>query len=367
MKQIPDIWLEWGKQIGWLLIAFFGIRILLWLLFRLLGRLYKKSEHPLFNLIEKYFRQPLIIGLPIVVALFLLPELRIGALLPESIHLVARIVFYLFLAWLLIQFVHLLSVALQRQLVIDDQQQFKDRKIITQVLYIKRVAIFTTFVLTASLILLQFDGVRELGATMLTSAGVAGIIIGFAAQKSIANLLAGFQLAFTQPIRINDFVIIHGEYGTVEEITLTYVVVRTWDRRRIVVPLNHFNDQHFQNWSRESTDLLASVYLYLDYRTPVQQLREYFLAIIQQEPLWDGQVRNMVVTDAREHTIEVRALMGARTPPQAWDLRCAVREKLIDYIRREYPEYLPRTRVVFPGAENGQRVSQPSSERESTH
>ncbi|GAB3831385.1 hypothetical protein GCM10028895_48670 [Pontibacter rugosus] len=184
---------------------------------------------------------------------------------------------------------------------------------------------------------------------MLTSAGVAGVVIGFAAQTSIANLLAGLQLAFTQPIRLDDVLVVENEFGRVEEITLTYVVLRIWDNRRLILPLNYFIQKPFQNWTRTGSDILATVYLYTDYTLPIEPLRKEFDRILALTQLWDKRVSVLQVTDSKERTMELRALMSAHSSGVAWDLRCYVREHLIDFIQKNYPESLPKTRSVFVG------------------
>jgi small-conductance mechanosensitive channel len=194
--------------------------------------------------------------------------------------------------------------------------------------------------------LMVFDSVRQVGTTILASAGVAGIVVGFAAQRSIATLLAGFQIALTQPIRLDDVVIVEGEWGRIEEITLTYVVVNIWDLRRLVVPITYFLDKPFQNWTRQSADLLAYVYLYVDYRVPLERIREKFTSVLEGSPQWDHKVNNVQVTDVTEHAVQIRLLASAADASKAWDLRCHVREEMLVFLQREYPDSLPRLRLA---------------------
>lgn len=182
---------------------------------------------------------------------------------------------------------------------------------------------------------------------MLTSVGIGGIIIGFAAQKSLGNLLAGFQIAFTQPIRIDDVLIVEGEWGKVEEINLTYVVVNIWDKRRLVLPIQYFIETPFQNWTRTTAEILGTVFIYTDFTVPVDKLREKLSELLKAHPLWDGQVDVMQVTDLKEQTMEIRCLMSCRNAGEAFDLRCYIREAMIGFIRAHYPESLTRTRVSF--------------------
>jgi small-conductance mechanosensitive channel len=184
-----------------------------------------------------------------------------------------------------------------------------------------------------------------LGASLLASAGIASVVIGFAAQKSLSNLIAGFQIAFTQPLRLDDVVIVEKEWGRVEEITLTYVVVRIWDLRRLVLPITYFIEKPFENWTRTSSDILGTVFLYADYSANVEAVRNELTRVLKGAPLWDGKVGLLQVTNTSEKTIELRALMSARDASDAFDLRCLVRESLVAFLQRETPQALPKNRV----------------------
>lgn len=256
--------------------------------------------------------------------------------------------FFIAGAWMTIESTDVVGDVVRGYFRIDVDDNLEERKIITQLHYVKRLVAVVATILALALILLQFEQVREIGTGLLASAGVAGIIIGFAAQKTLSNLLAGFLIAFTQPIRIDDVVVVEGEWGRIEEITLTYVVVRIWDERRLVLPLQYFIEKPFQNWTRTSADILAYVFLYTDYRLPVDPLRTELGRILRSTDLWDGRVNVLQVTDADRSTIEVRALMSASNSSRAWDLRCLVREQLVVFIQENYPECLPRTRVELP-------------------
>ena len=211
--------------------------------------------------------------------------------------------------------------------------------------------------------LMVFESVRRFGTTILASAGVAGVVIGFAAQRSIATLLAGFQIALTQPIRIDDVVIVENEWGRIEEITLTYVVVNLWDKRRLVVPITYFIEKPFQNWTRSSAQIIGSIFFYLDYAVPLEALRKQYEQIVQASALWDGLVCVLQVTDTKERCIEVRGLVSASNAGNAFDLRCEVREKVLTWLSDEYPQGLPLARVQF----NAEALNRPQerSERDS--
>jgi small-conductance mechanosensitive channel len=232
----------------------------------------------------------------------------------------------------------------------DAVDDFLARKHVTQTHILQRVAGFLIWLTAISAGLMTFDSVRQYGISLLASAGAAGIIVGLALQPVLKNLLAGIQIAITQPIKIGDSLIVEEEFGTVEDITATYVVVRTWDLRRLVLPLSYFIEQPFQNWTRESMNLLGYVMMYLDYQTPVEVLRAKARSVVEASPLWDRKVFAVQITDFRERTMEIRVLVSAADGGKLFDLRCDIREKLIGFLKAEYPEALPRTRTAV---ENG--------------
>jgi small-conductance mechanosensitive channel len=210
---------------------------------------------------------------------------------------------------------------------------------------ISRVIYVSIGIFSVSAILMLFDEVRQVGTSLLASAGLVGIIAGFAAQKTLANLLAGFQIALAQPVRMEDVVVVEGEWGRVEEITLTYVVVRIWDDRRLVLPLIYFIEKPFQNWTRTSADLMGSVFVWVDYSFPVDEARLALKAIIEGNELWDGRFWNLQVSDADEKTMQLRVLATSADSSKSWDLRCQIRERLIAYIQGNHPERLPQLKI----------------------
>ncbi len=227
------------------------------------------------------------------------------------------------------------------------------RKHLTQVRLLKRAADTLIVVVTIATALMTIDSVRQYGISLFASAGAASLVVGLAARPLLTNLIAGVQIAITQPIRLEDAVIVEDEWGWIEEITSTYVVVRLWDWRRMVLPISYFLDKPFQNWTRETASLIGSVFLHVDYSVPVEAVREQLREIAKASLLWDGRVVNLQVSDTSEHTMELRALISARDAPQTWDLRCEVREKLIAWLHQAYPEALPRARVEMAGERRG--------------
>ncbi len=241
-----------------------------------------------------------------------------------------------------------LKIAKGRMLMkydVSTEDNLRARKIYTQFMILENIVIFIIVILAIGIALMSFEGIRAIGVSVLTSAGIAGIIIGFSAQKAIGTLLAGIQIAITQPIRLDDVVIVDGEWGRIEEINLTYVVVRIWDKRRLVVPSTYFIENTFQNWTRTSSDILGTVFIYTDYEVPVEKIREELSRLLNNSPLWDKNVNVLQVTNITEKTVEIRALMSAKDSGTAWDLRVYIREHLLKFLQDHYPGSLPKTRL----------------------
>jgi small-conductance mechanosensitive channel len=222
---------------------------------------------------------------------------------------------------------------------------YKRRRVETSVQMLRRLLVFIILVVGIAATLLNFQPVRQIGTGLLASAGVAGVIAGLAAQKSLSTIIAGLQVAITQPIRINDHVIVEGEWGVIEEITLTYVVVRVWDQRRLIAPITYFLEKTFQNWTRSSSDLIGVVFLYVDFAVPVEEIREETKRIVEQSKLWDRTIFAFQVTDFRTECVEIRILATAGSAPEAFDLRCEIREKLLSFLQSRYPNSFPKVRT----------------------
>lgn len=266
-------------------------------------------------------------------------------LVPGPLPAILSVLLILSGGWLAVRLLLVVEDAFFARLRLDDSDNLRARRLYTQFRVLRRIVVVSIAVLTGGAALLSFEPLRQLGAGLLTSAGIAGLVIGFAAQRTMANLIAGFQIAFSQPIRTDDVVIVENEWGRIEEITLTYVVVRIWDERRLVVPISHFIEKPFQNWTRVSADLLGTVFLHVDYRVPVDALREELKRVVEASPHWDGRLWRIHVTDAGERTLELRALVSAGNSSAAWELRCEVREALVRYLQQHHPDCLPRTRA----------------------
>ncbi len=237
------------------------------------------------------------------------------------------------IGWIASTALHVWAVVYLRRFKLDSEDNLLARKHVTQSRILERIARVLIIILTLGVALMTFDNVRQYGVSLLASAGAASLVVGLALQPMLRNLVAGIQLAITQPIRIDDALLINGEWGNVEEITSSYVVVRLWDWRRMIVPLSYFIEQPFQNWTRESSALIGTVLLYVDFTVPVDELRRELERIVKASPLWDQRVVNLQVTDFKESTMEIRMLVSASTAGKTFDLRCEVREKMIGFIQ----------------------------------
>jgi small-conductance mechanosensitive channel len=287
---------------------------------------------------------------PLIGVILVVPTLDLPASSHQLFKQGASLLLIGAVGFILYQLVNSVEEAVLGQFRIDVKDNLEARKVYTQVKVLKKIATVVIVLFTAASMLMVFDSVRQLGTSILASAGVVGIIVGFAAQRSIATVLAGFQIALTQPIRLDDVVIVENEWGRIEEISLTYVVVLIWDQRRLVVPINYFIEKPFQNWTRVSADLLGSVFLYLDYTVSLKALRDELDRLLENSKLWDRRVKVIQVTDAKPNCMEVRVLVSAADAGIAWDLRCELREKLIDFLQHNYPQCLPRARVELGAA-----------------
>jgi small-conductance mechanosensitive channel len=299
----------------------------------------------LFDIIVRRLGQRILIFVVLLLINFWLPILPVTPKMHYVLDKIVDILLTLSFASILIALVKVGQDYFYHRYDFNKTDNLRERKIRTQVMYLKKVIVGIIVVVTICIILLSFENLRKLGTGLLTGVGIGGIIVGFAAQRSLGNLLAGFQIAFTQPIRIDDAVVVEGEFGHVEEITLTYVVVHLWDQRRLILPINYFIEKPFQNWTRTTAEMLGTVTLYLDYSVPLEAVRAEFKRLLEASPLWDRRTSAIQVTNVSEKELEVRALMSATNSGDVFDLRCYIRENLVAFIQKNYPESLPRTRM----------------------
>lgn len=336
-------------------LTFFGLR--------LVQRALRRADlcPPEFPLTRKLF--------PAVASLLLVAGARSAlATLPKEVGQDLRMPLSLAVLWAAVYLLmRALWVAVRLVAVHFDIREHADnlrsRRVQTQLQFIEKLGHVTIVFLGACGTLLMFDAARSFGQSMLASAGVASLVIGFAAQKSLANLVAGFQIAFTQPLRIEDAVVVENEWGWVEEINLTYVVIRIWDQRRLVLPITYFVEKPFQNWTRTTAQILGAVELEVSHQVPFDEVERELFRILEETPLWDRDKRVLQMTEVFERSVRLRALMTAKDSPTTWDLRCLVRRKLVEFLRDRYPEALPVVRLVGHELEpHGEKTSAEAAE-----
>ncbi|MFH2137333.1 MAG: mechanosensitive ion channel domain-containing protein [Candidatus Omnitrophota bacterium] len=298
-------------------------------------------------------KSPLRFLMPTLCIAGVIPLLRLTEKVKGGINQFIQILLISLFGWVAVRVIYIVRDSLLKRYDIDVQDNVHARSMHTQLQMLANVIVVGIVVLTVSFVLMSFSEVRHIGVSILASAGIIGIVVGFAAQKTLGNLIAGIQIAIAQPIRLDDVVIIENEWGWIEEITLTFAVVRIWDLRRLVVPISYFLEKPFQNWTRTSADLLGTVFIYTDYTVPVEKVRNELTRILENNSKWDKKVNVLQVTNATEKTVELRALMSAADSPTAWGLRCEVREKLLEFLQQHFPECLPRIRVEMNKRESG--------------
>lgn len=348
-------WFEWlaGREYGWLwrLVIVAGAVLLAWLvhaaLFAVLLRTVGRS---------KWIGDPKPIRQARRPSRWLVVFVLLRAALPfvvppggwaDGIAQALAVLIVLAITWLVVAVVTGLDDAIMAHYDLTVADNLRARRVHTQARIVGRIAAVLLGIVGVACALMTVPRVRELGAGLLASAGVAGLVIGLALRPTLESLLAGLQLAVTEPIRLDDVVIVEGEWGRVEEITATYVVIRIWDERRLVVPLSRFLTQPFQNWTRTSAQIMGTVFLHVDYRMDVEALRSEAIRLVESHPAWDGRVAGLQVTDTTERTMQVRVLVSAADSGKAWDLRVWLREQLISWLQREHPDVLPRGRIAL--------------------
>ncbi len=355
LTQIKD-WLDWlPDPVAAVLIVALAvvIALLLHIWLRRLTRRLLAGRYPDVLSIFTRIRGLTRLALLIVAMIIAIPVAPIDPTTAEWLSRLLLMAVVGLIGWAAIAALHIAANIYLRRFRLDVHDNLTARKHTTQIRVLLRTIDVLIVLITIGAALMSFPAVRQYGVSLFASAGVAGIVAGLAARPVLSNLFAGVQLAMTQPIRIDDVVIVEGEWGVIEEITSTYVVVRIWDLRRLIVPLSYFIEKPFQNWTRENAALTGVVYFYLDYRAPVGVIRDELKQLVEHSKFWNGKAVSLQVTDTKETTMEVRAIMSADDAGQAWNLRCEVREKMIDFLQREHPEALPRQRADVELAANG--------------
>ena len=323
-----------------------------------LTRFANRNGNAFLRAFVRQTERPAAFTLPLLCVLAVLPIVKLdaGQYKPAILHTVGLCVLAA-LAWLLVAAIRVYGdVAIARHRF-DVEDNLLARQLGTRIDIMNRVLTIDIVVFTVGLMLMTFPPIRAVGTTLLASAGIIGIGAGIAARPLFENLIAGIQLAFTQPIRLDDVVVVQSYWGRVEEIHSTYVVIQVWDLRRLVVPLSWFIENSFENWTRRTANLIGEVYFFADWTLDVEALRAEVPKILERTKLWDGKVQNCQVTDATDRAIQVRVLVSARNSGDLWDLRCFAREGIVAYLRDRQPQALPRLRV--PALEEREQAPAP--------
>ena len=343
---------RWFLAIFLFCAAIFFANVAHYILFRLLKR--KEAQGttefaPGWG-IQRHLAHPARAVFLITCTLFILPSIPH---LPDDWEDVIRqgfiMALILSLGWLAVGGVYVAQTLLLKKYDLHAEDNIRARRIHTQFQLFRRLIITFLMVVTLGALLWSFHDPRiwHYGTGLLASAGVASLVLATAAKSTASNVLAGLQIALTEPIRLDDVVIVQGEWGRIEEITTAYVVIRIWDQRRLIVPLSYFIENSFQNWTRESAELLGTAFLSVDYSIPVAELRAQLDTVVHASKLWDGRVCGLQVTNLTEKTMELRCLMSSRNASESFDLRCLVREEMTAYIQQHYPDAFPTTRMSF--------------------
>jgi small-conductance mechanosensitive channel len=319
------------------------------IIFSALQRFTRKRGTLLGASLVKHGRGPTLWILPLMAVLAVLPGLLLPQTLLAALEHIAGVAIVVAVAWLFILLIDVSADILTARYRIDVADNLMARRIQTQFMVVRRVGIILVIVVAIAIGLMTFPAIKHIGISILASAGVVSLVVGMSMKDTLSNLIAGIQIAFAQPFRMGDAVVIENEWGWIEEIGMMYVVVRIWDLRRLVVPLSYFLTNAIYNWTRTSADLLAYTYLSVDYTTPVDAVRQELTRILEASPMWNRKVNVLQVSDSDAHTMQLRALMDVRNSSDAWDLRCLVREQLITFLQKNFPASLPRIRGEFEG------------------
>jgi small-conductance mechanosensitive channel len=345
MTQFLKDWQPWLVSAGILIGAVIVARIVHAIVFAAGRRIAAKSGNTLDDSVVENSNKPVRTILPLLALSLVLPATYLPPNWEGPLRHAVVLGMIASVAWLLVSFINVFEDVISQRYRVDVSDNLRARKLQTQVQVLRRIGVVVIGIITLSIMLMTFPSIRQFGVSLFASAGLAGLVVAMAARPTLASLIAGVQIALTEPIRLEDVVIVEGEWGWIEEISTTYVVVRIWDLRRLVVPLSYFLDHPFQNWTRKTADILGTVFVYTDYTVPVEEVRQALHKILEESGMWDGKVWNVQVTNASERTMELRALMSAPDSGKAWDLRCYVREKLIEYLQQKYPGSLPKMRA----------------------
>ncbi len=343
---IPPEWV-WLESVAVVSAAVLFALVAHWLTMRIAGHAQRRSTAKTDGLVLARVRRPLRAVFVAVSVAFVARILPMDDDIEELWKQILGFLVPALLGWLAVAALRAFQDVIEIRSDITVEDNLRARRKRTRAAILGRIGTFFIIFISVCLMLLSVPGIRSIGVTLMASAGIAGLVVGAAAQPALKNLIAGVQMAFTEPIRLDDVLIVDGEWGRVEQINLTFVVIKIWDERRLVVPVSKFLEQSFQNWTRETSQLMGSVFWYVDPSTDVPRLREKLAEVVKANPRWDGRFFNLQVTDMKADAVELRALMTAKNASVAFDLRCDVREAMLAYITAEMPEAMPRGRLLM--------------------
>lgn len=347
---MPSFLVNWeGPLVSWAILigaAIVGL-IIHRLSFAIAASIGHRTGTDIDNALIRYSRKPARLIFPLLAMLVAMPLLRFSEASISALRQVIGLVLIGAVGWTAAELARVIEDVLETRYENAGEDNLQARQILTQIRVLRRILVVVIVVVTISVMLMTVPEVRSFGASILASAGVAGLVVGMAARPALSNVIAGIQIALSQPIRIDDVVVVEGEWGRIEEITTTYVIVQIWDLRRLVLPLTYFIEKPFENWTRQKAAILGTVLVYADYTVPVEEVRSRLHEELMSSELWDGEAWGLQVTKANDRTVELRALMSAADSGKLWDLRCLIRERLVGYLQNHHPSSLPTVRVDF--------------------
>jgi len=309
-----------------------------------------KTQNPSLNIIVSIVASNFYLLIALISVNSLLPLIKLPPQPGLIVKKITQAILIAMVSWVIIKIINAIESFIMRQYVRQNTSSFSARKIQTQLYIVKRIIISLLIVVTIAAILMLFDTLKTLGTGLLTTAGIISAVGAFASQQSLSRIFSGIVIAFTQPFSIGDTIIVDNEFGQVEEITLSYIIVKLWDLRRLILPSDYFNNKSLLNLTKDSSDLLGTIFLYTDFSLPVDELRNKFNEILKSSLLWDKKVSALNVTDMKENCMEIRCLVSAANSSKLWELRCHIRERLIQYIAETFPESLSKTRTLNTGS-----------------
>lgn len=345
MAHLLNDWQVWLIAIGSLVGAVIAALIVHRIIFYFIHRRALRPGDIVAASVAERARKPAMWVFPLIALMISVPLVELPKIAKGPIEHVLGLGIIALAGWICILIADVYTDVIAARHRIDVKDNHEARRIRTQVSVLRRVFVIVVTIITGGIMLLTIPGIRAVGTSVLASAGLAALVVGMAMKPTLSNLIAGVQLALTQPIRIEDAVIVENQWGWIEEINSTYVVVRIWNWQRLVLPLTYFIETPFQNWTRNSAALIGEVHFFTDYTAPIDELRKELDRLVHSTDKWAGNVVVLQLTHATAETIELRALCDAVDAPTAWDLRCYVREGLIKFLQENYPQCLPKTRA----------------------